>query len=88
GVGPAVVEPAGAIDNHFVGLVEPREGSRNHPYAPPTIPHREFLRQDCATCHDKRHPNEAMRVAHSDRINCMQCHVPEDGAEFEWNHQP
>ena len=66
----------------FKGLLEPKDGSRNNPVAPPTIPHRLFLRENCLSCHDSKNPRLGMRTPHPQRSQCVQCHVPEMDAEF------
>ena len=70
------------VKNGFEGLTEPRQGRRAHDLAPPTIPHRLLLRENCAACHNPKHPNEAMRMDHPERGSCLQCHVPGPGAAF------
>jgi nitrate reductase cytochrome c-type subunit len=66
-------------ENNFVGLDFPGKGSRAHPYAPPTIPHRIFMRENCLACHG---PAGQRKIAspHPERSQCQQCHVP-DAAE-------
>lgn len=84
GASDVLVEIEGRVANDWQGLAEPHEGSRHHAYAPPTMPHRLFLREDCASCHSDSHPRSEQRVEHSERANCQQCHVPEAGAvEFQ-----
>lgn len=71
------------VKNHFKGLVEPREGSQAHDVAPPTIPHRTFMRENCVACHNPKAPNEDLRMDHPERSSCLQCHVPGPGASFQ-----
>lgn len=73
---------AQTVASSWLGLAEPKEGSRAHDYAPPTMPHRHFLREDCNSCHGPDNPDEALRGTHPERSNCMQCHVPDRAREF------
>ncbi len=57
------------------GLEEPKKGTRAHEAAPPTIPHRLFLRKNCNACHGAKNPDKNLRGSHSKRTNCLQCHV-------------
>ena len=68
--------------NSWEGLQEPKNGTRAFQGAPPTIPHRSFLRENCTGCHQREHPNPAVRFDHPERTNCRQCHVTEKGREF------
>ncbi len=58
------------------GWASPGKGTRQHPLAPPTIPHRLFLHDQCTACH---HPDavQTPKLArdHAQRTNCLQCHV-------------
>ena len=50
-------------------------GSRLFPTAPPTIPHRHFMRENCAACHNGPAARPEIRCTHPERTNCHQCHV-------------
>ena len=63
-------------------LDEPRKGLRVHAFAPPIIPHRNFLREKCLACHSPNSPREYMRFTHPERINCRQCHLTDQRAKF------
>lgn len=65
----------------FVGLPEPGRGERAGPGAPPTIPHAQWMRSDCTTCHGEL-GREGLRTSHPWRVNCTQCHAPSRG--FDW----
>ena len=78
---PPWVKPR-PVETKWMGLEEPKEGGRAHELAPPTIPHRLFLRTNCLSCHAGDHPNEAMRSPHPERSNCRQCHVADMAKEF------
>jgi cytochrome c-type protein NapB len=52
-----------------------RPGSRAHPGAPPVIPHKVFMRENCLSCHSGPGGREEIRTTHPERTRCMQCHV-------------
>lgn len=64
-----------AAENTFQGTEAPPNGPRAWPGAPPVIPHRTLMRNDCMSCHG---PSGlfALRTPHPDRQSCTQCHVP------------
>ena len=74
--------PDQALENSFKGLEEPRNGDRWSAVSPPTIPHRNFMRENCASCHDGKSPYEYLRTPHNERGQCYQCHVSAANAEF------
>ncbi len=45
---------------------------------PPAIPHQLQLRENCLACHAGPSAPKEIRVTHPERINCRQCHVPND----------
>jgi cytochrome c-type protein NapB len=51
-------------------------GGRATPGAPPTIPHRILMRENCVACHDGPGAREEVRTSHPERWRCRQCHVP------------
>ena len=51
-------------------------GGRATPGAPPTIPHRILMRENCVSCHDGPGTREEIRTSHPERWRCRQCHVP------------
>ena len=72
-----VTTDAAFVGNEFIGLPQNlRAGSRATPGAPPTIPHRLQMRENCAACHTGPAAREAIRTGHPDRARCRQCHVP------------
>ncbi len=83
-----IKSPTPLQGSDWQGLEEPQKGTRYHDYAPPTIPHREFMRENCATCHSKKSPKIEMRTTHSERANCMQCHVKKKENEFKIQPNP
>lgn len=63
--------------NEFSGLRPGVErGRRAHPLAPPTIPHRVFMRENCLACHGGPAARPEFRTSHEDRVHCRQCHLP------------
>lgn len=73
---PPPLNPA----NAFRGLEEVAHGDRQSPVAPPVMPHRTWMRQDCRSCHG---PNgtPGLRTTHPERRNCVQCHAPSAGLD-------
>lgn len=45
--------------------------------APPPMPHGLQLRENCSTCHVGPGAMSGIRTSHPERIQCMQCHVPQ-----------
>jgi cytochrome c-type protein NapB len=70
----AAVFAVALSDNSFQGAGAPLKGPRAWPGAPPLVPHRTFMRNDCMSCHG---PNGlfALRTPHPERQSCSQCHV-------------
>lgn len=44
--------------------------------SPPVIPHQLQMRENCLSCHAGPSAPKEIRVTHPERINCRQCHVP------------
>ena len=44
--------------------------------SPPIIPHQIQLHENCLACHAGPSAPKEIRVTHPERINCRQCHVP------------
>lgn len=44
--------------------------------SPPVIPHQLQLRENCLSCHAGPSAPKEIRVSHPERVNCRQCHVP------------
>ncbi|MEE8526263.1 MAG: hypothetical protein V3T72_20185 [Thermoanaerobaculia bacterium] len=62
--------------NTFAGLRQDlRHGGRLHDLAPPTIPHKTFMRENCTACHTGPAAREEIRTSHPERARCVQCHV-------------
>ena len=64
------------VESEFAGLDFPGKGVRAHDYAPPTIPHKTFMRENCLACHGPKGDRD-LRTTHPERSQCQQCHVPE-----------
>lgn len=63
--------------NGFVGLPERFTlADRLYAGAPPVIPHRIFMRENCTSCHGGPAARPEILCEHADRANCRQCHVP------------
>lgn len=62
--------------NGFTGLAQDlRPGERLYDGAPPVIPHRTLLRENCLACHDGPAAREEIRCSHPERVRCVQCHA-------------
>lgn len=55
--------PKAGINNALIG-------------SPPVIPHQLQLHENCLACHAGPSAPKEIRVTHPERINCRQCHVP------------
>jgi len=65
------------VANSFRGLRQDlRRGARLNPLAPPTLPHKSFMRENCTACHAGPAAREELRTDHPERVRCSQCHVP------------
>ena len=63
-------------ESSFAGLAQDlRHGERQHPLAPPVIPHQVLMRENCAACHSGPAAREEIRCTHPERARCQQCHV-------------
>lgn len=65
----------------FAGLDLPGKGSRAHPVAPPTVPHKTFMRENCLSCHGPT-GNWRIKTPHPYRTVCLQCHAPEARQDY------
>lgn len=65
------------VANAFQGLEQNLgSGGRLYPGAPPTIPHKILMRENCKACHSGPGAREDIRTSHPQRSRCRQCHVP------------
>ncbi len=60
--------------NTFDGLDSPTAGARAWSIAPPQIPHRTLMREQCDSCHGVN-GRDALRSSHPWRESCEQCHA-------------
>ncbi|UKM64415.1 nitrate reductase cytochrome c-type subunit [Flavobacteriaceae bacterium GSB9] len=44
--------------------------------SPPVIPHQIQMHENCLSCHAGPSAPKEIRVIHPERVNCRQCHVP------------
>lgn len=70
----AGLAPSMSEVSSFVGLRDPEHGTRAWPGAPPTMPHRSFMREQCQSCHGAR--ARGLLPGHPWRESCSQCHAP------------
>lgn len=61
--------------NAFAGYRGPTTGERAWDIAPPEIPHRTFMRENCLSCHAEG-GSAPLRTTHPERASCQQCHAP------------
>ncbi|TWO32735.1 cytochrome C [Seonamhaeicola sediminis] len=59
----SVAAPKAGINNALAG-------------SPPIIPHQIQMHENCLSCHAGPSAPKEIRVTHPERINCRQCHVP------------
>ena len=64
--------------NSFVGMASPGAGPRAWLGAPPRIPHKTWMREDCASCHGLT-GKPGLRTTHPERGSCTQCHAANQG---------
>jgi cytochrome c-type protein NapB len=63
--------------SEFVGLQQDlRLGGRLYDGAPPTIPHKILMRENCLACHAGPGARAEILTTHPERDRCRQCHVP------------
>lgn len=64
------------VANDFEGFKPSSpHGPRLNSKAPPTIPHKAFMREDCNACHTGLAARPEIRCSHATRARCVQCHV-------------
>jgi nitrate reductase cytochrome c-type subunit len=64
-------------ESDFEGLAQTFvKADRLYPGAPPVIPHRVFMRENCLSCHSGPVARPEIRCTHPQRTHCRQCHVP------------
>ncbi|WP_161630004.1 cytochrome c3 family protein [Desulfogranum mediterraneum] len=63
-------------ESDWQSIRPPRLGRSFLSSSPPPIPHSLQLRENCISCHTGPGAVVEIRVEHSSRGNCRQCHVP------------
>jgi len=64
-------------DTNFEKVPAPIAGINNALMgSPPVIPHQIQMRENCLSCHAGPSAPKEIRVSHPERINCRQCHIP------------
>ncbi len=66
----------------FVGLDFPGKGTRAHDFAPPTMPHKTFMRENCLSCHGPS-GKQKIESPHPYRSQCQQCHVSDASKNYD-----
>lgn len=61
--------------NEFQGTKRIEKLPRMHPSAPPVLPHKVFMHENCLACHGKDSKSGVVKTQHQERLNCLQCHV-------------
>jgi cytochrome c-type protein NapB len=64
------------VESDWKSIDPPRLGRSFLSSSPPPIPHSLQLRENCLSCHTGPGAVAEIRVEHSARGNCRQCHVP------------
>lgn len=89
---PQPEEAAVFVEHDWVSIAPPQLGVSAMGGSPPLIPHALQLRENCIGCHTGPGAVVEIRVEHSARGNCRQCHVPlvqtEPVKVFSLNKQP
>lgn len=73
-------------DFAFASFETPKvgEGANNAMLgSPPMIPHQLQMRESCISCHAGPAAPKEIRVTHPERINCRQCHLPQENTAIE-----
>jgi len=73
------------VESSFEGLTQNlRRGRKLNELAPPVMPHKSFMRENCVACHSGPAAREEIRTPHPERTRCRQCHVEQKAVdEFE-----
>ncbi len=64
------------VENNWFSIAPPKLGRAFLGGSPPPVPHTLQLRENCIACHTGPGTVVEIRVEHSSRGNCRQCHVP------------
>lgn len=64
------------VATNFLGTNQGYQpSSRLYATAPPVVPHRLFMHENCLACHHGQAVRPEIRCTHPERINCKQCHA-------------
>ena len=64
------------VDNDFASVrTGSPSGDRLYDGAPPVMPHRLHMREDCMACHAGPGARPEIATTHPERTRCRQCHV-------------
>ncbi len=77
--GSVLADDSRAVANNFDGIDAPTSGPRAWSVAPPQIPHRVFMRENCDSCHGVN-GRDPIRSTHPYRESCTQCHASANDA--------
>ncbi len=70
------------VESSFSGLVQDlRHGHKLNQLAPPVMPHKSFMRENCISCHSGPAAREEIRTPHPERTRCRQCHVEQKAVD-------
>jgi cytochrome c-type protein NapB len=70
------------VESAFAGFAQDlRHGKRLHDLAPPVIPHKILMRENCVACHAGPAAREEIRTSHPERVRCRQCHAEQRTTE-------
>lgn len=64
------------VGNAFTAQGFGGRGKRAFSGAPPVMPHRLLMRENCSSCHGVS-GHIGIRTTHPERVNCQQCHAPD-----------
>lgn len=72
-------------ENTLAAALEPRSARRAYTGAPPVMPHRRFMRENCLACHGPQARPDIKKTPHPERAHCVQCHVEQalDAVSFK-----
>jgi nitrate reductase (cytochrome), electron transfer subunit len=68
-------------ESTFERAKPPKTGNTALEGSPPVIPYTLVMRENCLSCHAGPSAPKEIKVSHPERINCRQCHVPNNTVE-------
>lgn len=70
--------------SEFVGIPQSyTPAHRQYVGAPPVLPHRIFMRENCVSCHSGPSARAEIATDHPERSSCLQCHLSRGGDKTE-----